>query len=172
MPRALTATEAERLHHALMDLVRAIQFRDRDRICCHDLSVTQFYALEAILRRSGISLNGLAAELYVDKSTASRIVDGLERKGIARREPDPSDGRSVRIAATSEGRDRYAPIEAELIEEGERLLAGMDPAERVAAPALVERIARGVVGRIEREDGRCSWMSASNARSPSPEVGR
>ena len=38
------------LHEALADLVRAYQFRDRDRICCHDISVTQCYALEALKR--------------------------------------------------------------------------------------------------------------------------
>ena len=29
------------LHEAVADLVRVYQFRDRDRICCHDVWVTQ-----------------------------------------------------------------------------------------------------------------------------------
>ena len=33
--------DAETLHAALSELVRVYQFRDRDRICCHDISVTQ-----------------------------------------------------------------------------------------------------------------------------------
>jgi hypothetical protein len=40
------AGDAETFHAALSELVRVYQFRDRDRICCHDVSVTQCYALE------------------------------------------------------------------------------------------------------------------------------
>lgn len=32
--------DAEELHEALNQLVRVYQFRDRDRICCYDVSVT------------------------------------------------------------------------------------------------------------------------------------
>jgi len=48
------------LFGALSDLVRVYQFRDRDRICCYDVSVTQCYALEALARRSAMTLNDLA----------------------------------------------------------------------------------------------------------------
>jgi hypothetical protein len=65
--------DARAVHEALSDLVRVYQFRDRDRICCHDVSVTQCYALEALIRRGPITLGELAAELYLDKSTASRV---------------------------------------------------------------------------------------------------
>ena len=33
----------------MADLVRVYQFRDRDHICCHDVSVTQCYALEMLV---------------------------------------------------------------------------------------------------------------------------
>lgn len=147
--------EAVRLHRALSDLIRAIQFRDRDQICCHDLSVTQCYALEAILRREGLSLNDLAAELFLDKSTASRIVDGLEEKGLARREPDPDDGRALRIVATDEGRETHERIEAELVGDVERMLEGLGARERESAARTVERLAAVTAERVERGGGRC-----------------
>ena len=70
--QSATADAAE-LYDALAALVRVYQFRDRDRICCHDVSVTQCYAMEALLKIGPCSLNALAAELYLDKSTASRV---------------------------------------------------------------------------------------------------
>ena len=73
------------LHKALADLVRAYQFRDRDRICCHDISVTQCYALEALKRDGPMRLNDLAARLFLDKSTSSRVLGALVRKGYAER---------------------------------------------------------------------------------------
>ena len=33
------------LHRVLLDLKRAYQFRDRECICCYDVSVTQCWAL-------------------------------------------------------------------------------------------------------------------------------
>ncbi len=80
------------------------QFRDRDRICCYDVSVTQCYALEALVRRGGMTLNDLAAHLYLDKSTASRVVDALERKGYVDRPPHPDDRRALLLEATAAGR--------------------------------------------------------------------
>ena len=53
-------SDASALQDALGELVRVYQFRDRDRICCHDVSVTQCYAIEALLRRGPSGLNELA----------------------------------------------------------------------------------------------------------------
>ena len=56
MARASTAADpsldrdAEALQDALSELIRVYQFRDRDRICCHDISVTQCYVLESLAR--------------------------------------------------------------------------------------------------------------------------
>src|SRR5579859_7609949 len=87
------AQDTEALYDALEDLLRVYQFRDRDRICCFDVSVSQCYALEGLVRRGSMTLNDLAAYLYLDKSTVSRVVDALERKGYVVRLPHLSDGR-------------------------------------------------------------------------------
>src|SRR5207249_8354060 len=92
---------ATELHDALLAFLRVYQFRDRDRICCHDISVTQCYAIDALLRRDLATLNELAAELCLDKSTASRVVATLERKGYVARAAHPRDGRSVVLTATA-----------------------------------------------------------------------
>src|SRR5256885_15790903 len=93
--------DASALQAAVADLVRVYQFRDRDRICCHDVSVTQCYALEALIRRGPVTLGELAAELYLDKSTASRVVASLERKRYVARSPHPTDGRAVLLRPTA-----------------------------------------------------------------------
>ena len=43
--------QGEAFHEALSDFVRAYLVGERDRICCHDISLTQCYAIEALLRR-------------------------------------------------------------------------------------------------------------------------
>lgn len=49
------------------------------------------------------TVRGLAAKLNLPKGTISRILDRLEGFGLARRQPDPSNGRSVLIARTGAG---------------------------------------------------------------------
>ena len=56
-PDSSLEQDAENLYAALSELVRVYQFRDRDTICCYDVSVTQCYAIEALLRRGPSGLN-------------------------------------------------------------------------------------------------------------------
>ena len=68
MARATSTTDSQQtaldrdargLHEAVADLVRVYQFRDRDRICCHDVSVTQCYALETIVEHGPLAPPGV-----------------------------------------------------------------------------------------------------------------
>ena len=68
--------------------MRVYQFRDRDRICCHDVSVTQCYALETLVDHGPLRLGALAQRLFLDKSTTSRVVATLVKKGYVEQQPD------------------------------------------------------------------------------------
>jgi MarR family transcriptional regulator, 2-MHQ and catechol-resistance regulon repressor len=135
------------VHAALSDLVRVYQFRDRDRICCHDISVTQCYALEALVRRGPSTLGQVAAELYLDKSTASRVIATLERKRYVRRASHPDDGRAVLLQATPAGRFLYDRINRGLIAEETELLRDFEPGVRAAAAEIIARLARAAAAR-------------------------
>jgi MarR family 2-MHQ and catechol resistance regulon transcriptional repressor len=143
---------AEALYEALNDLVRVYQFRDRDRICCHDVSVTQCYALDALLRRGPSTLNDLADELYLDKSTASRVVATLERKGYVAKGRDPKDARAFALTVSAAGRRLYQRIRKDLVAEERALIADFDPEVREAAARLIRRLARAAEARSGRRD--------------------
>jgi DNA-binding MarR family transcriptional regulator len=151
--------DARALYGAMSDLIRVYQFRDRDRICCHDISVSQCYALEAVVRQGGMTLNDLAAHLYLDKSTASRVVDSLERKEYVTRAPHPSDRRAVLLEPTPAGRDLYRRIEDDILAEEKTLLAGFDPEIRRAMTHLIARLARAAAERVETGGGSCCRVS-------------
>jgi DNA-binding MarR family transcriptional regulator len=139
--------QAEALYDALSELVRVYQFRDRDRICCHDVSVTQCYAIEALLRRGPSTLNELASELYLNKSTASRVVATLERKGYVARTSHPQDGRAIVLTVTASGKRLHDRIRRDLVGAEARLLADFEPSVRDAAPRLLLRLARAAEAR-------------------------
>jgi DNA-binding MarR family transcriptional regulator len=149
------ARETEELYDALEDLLRVYQFRDRDRICCFDISVSQCYALEGLVRRGAMTLNDLAAYLYLDKSTTSRVVDAVERKGYVARSPHPKDGRAVLLEATPAGRELEGTIRESILAEERRLLADFTPEVRQAMAQLIRRLARAASAAVEAGDGSC-----------------
>jgi ubiquinone/menaquinone biosynthesis C-methylase UbiE/DNA-binding MarR family transcriptional regulator len=101
------------------------------------------------------TLADLADEVYLDKSTTSRVVDSLVRKGYARRVPEPGDGRVTRIEATREGMDLYTVIDEHLIEQEKKLIADLEPGVRQATARVIARLARLAKDRLSREDGMC-----------------
>jgi DNA-binding MarR family transcriptional regulator len=150
------------LYAALTDLVRLYQFRDRNTICCHDISVTQCYALQSLERGGRMTLGALAGDLMLDKSTTSLVVETLERIGYVRRSAHPQDARSVNVEMTTKGRSLCTRIENELVEEERRVIADLDPEVRRAAIAVVRDLARLAAARMGRQapccgpDGECT----------------
>ena len=134
--------DSEDLHEALNQLVRVHQFRDRDRICCYDVSVTQCYAVETLVKRGALRLQVLAEEMFLDKSTASRVIDTLERKGYVSRVEDDEDRRAVRIQATDAGRELYAKITADPIAEQLAMIENLSAEARQGALSLLRQITR------------------------------
>jgi MarR family 2-MHQ and catechol resistance regulon transcriptional repressor len=147
--------DARDLSRALSDLIRVVQFRDRDRACCHDVSVSQCYALKAVVERGPLTVNDLAAELYLDKSTASRVANGLEEKGYVARERDARDGRVIRLVATAAGTTLHGRIEEDLAREYADLLSDFDPEVRAAMTRLLGRLAVSFAARVETSGGSC-----------------
>jgi DNA-binding MarR family transcriptional regulator len=152
--------DAAALYDALSDLIRVYQFRDRDRICCHDLSITQCYALEALTKRSGATLNDMAADLFLDKSTASRVVSALDRKGYVERRPHPEDRRAIQLVVTPAGRELHDRIRRDIIEQEKRLLRDFDPETRASLATLLRRLAQGAAAGVEVSGGMCCTKPA------------
>lgn len=159
-PSAPHETELDRdtreLYAALTDLVRLYQFRDRNVMCCHDVSVTQCYALHSLARGGSMTLGSLAADLMLDKSTASRVVEALERKGYVRRGPHPEDARAVRIDITAKGRSLHHRIEREIIDEERGIMENLEPGVRRAAIGVVRDLARLAAARMGRTAACCA----------------
>ena len=132
--------DAAAFTEALQDLLRLYQFRDRERICCHDITVSECYALEALVRGGPQTLNQVAATLRLDKSTASRVIRSLEEKAYVRRTPHPGDGRAVQLVPSASGERLFNRIHQELEGRYRAMLAGFDAQTRQAVLAVVRRL--------------------------------
>jgi DNA-binding MarR family transcriptional regulator len=140
--------DAEALQAAVAELVRVYQFRDRDRICCHDISVTQCHALEALVAHGPLRLGSLAERLFLDKSTTSRVVRALVRKGYVEQHPDATDGRATALRATRAGRNLCARITDDLVDQQKHVLADLDPDVRAGVVEVIRRLAQAADARF------------------------
>jgi MarR family transcriptional regulator, 2-MHQ and catechol-resistance regulon repressor len=153
--------DAERLHAALNQLVRVYQVRDRDAICCHDVSVTQCNALELLVERGPLRSLALADALMLDKSTTTRVVDALERKGYVERRQDPSDARAHALTVTRAGRALYERINEALVAQQVEILRDLDPAVRDGATEVLLRLARAAQSRLPSGAAATSCTTSS-----------
>ena len=59
---------------------------------------------------AGVPLGSVADGLLNRASDTTRLIDRLERAGLAERLPNPADRRGVLVRATEEGRRRFAAL--------------------------------------------------------------
>jgi DNA-binding MarR family transcriptional regulator len=74
----------------------------------------------------------IATRLNVTKSRVTRILEGLARKGLVDRSPDPADSRSQLIRLSSSGAALREEIDAFVRETHAGVLDQLAPSERLA----------------------------------------
>lgn len=139
---------ADELYEAINQLIRVHQFRDRDCICCHDVSVAQCYALETLVKRGPLRLQALADEMYLDKSTTSRVVDALLRKKYVLKLADPSDQRAVHLSLTPAGEALYRSIRQDLVKEEAAMIKELAPEVVDGALTLIRQLTTAARARL------------------------
>ena len=65
---------------------------------------TQLIVLALLVQYGPLRVGELARRVPCSQPTATTVVAGLLRAGLVDREPDPTDGRAIRVAATDAGR--------------------------------------------------------------------
>ncbi|MFE1310606.1 MarR family winged helix-turn-helix transcriptional regulator [Streptomyces sp. NPDC058755] len=91
-----------------------------------------------VLRRGPASMSVLATTLTCDASNMTGIIDRLEKRGLVRREPSPSDRRVKNVLLTAEGEQVIDVIRGKM----NNTLAGLNrlsQQEQDTLHALLER---------------------------------
>jgi DNA-binding MarR family transcriptional regulator len=131
---------ADRLHAAAIHLLRRLRREDE----AMGLTAARASALSVLVfGRRAVTPGALALTEQVSAPTITRLIVGMERDGLVRREPDPKDGRLVWLHATAKGarllhagrRRRVAALEADL-----RALTPADRQTLAAATGILERV--------------------------------
>jgi len=117
-----------------LDGISNIEFKELE------LSRGQYLYLVRIAEQPGIILERLAAILKVDKTTAARAIQKLERNGIVERRPSPTDKKQKQIFMTTKGQALYPIIHRENTYSNQVALQGFTPAERDQLADYLNRV--------------------------------
>lgn len=105
-----------------------------------DMTAEQWGAILVLGGGDAMTQGQLGEKLYLEKSSVSRLADGLERRGWIVRTKDPDDSRSKLVSLTPdalETAEQCAVIARETLEDAQH---GMTEEERMVCRSLLTRI--------------------------------
>jgi DNA-binding MarR family transcriptional regulator len=132
---------ADKLHSAAIHLLRRLRIEDE----ALGISAPRLSALSVVVFAGPIPIGELAGAEGVRPPTMTRLVDGLERDGLVKREPDPDDRRGVIVRATPKGvrtLTRGRARRVEVLAEQLRTFPREDLATLATAADVLDRVAR------------------------------
>jgi len=109
------------------------------------LRITQFLTLAALNEVGSAAVNALAERLDIERTAMGKMAGFLERDGLIRIRPSPTDGRSRLVELTEKGRRRHAEA-APLWREAQRQFEQLNGARHVTE--LRQRLRKMIVGNM------------------------
>ena len=124
-----------------------------------DLSMREYDVLYTLSRcRGPLRISELNRHVLLSQPALSRLVDRLAERGLVERQPDPADGRGVRLSLTGAGRARQRQIGRRHARSvAGALTAGLDHGELRQLETICLKLARqhaATPAAAEKEDIR------------------
>lgn len=82
----------------------------RNEAFCEGVTFHQFMILDAVAKEKELHMADLHKLLSVEKSTTTRLVNPLIKKGLLRRDTAAHDSRAAKLTLTSKGRETHKKV--------------------------------------------------------------
>ncbi|PTQ57050.1 MAG: Transcriptional regulator, MarR family [Candidatus Carbobacillus altaicus] len=115
------------------------------------LTMTDFIFLKHLEGEGGVPVTDLARHFGVSASYITNWADRLEKKGLIRRERQPSDRRVVLLMMTEEGEAVRKSVEEKRMSHVLELLAEIEDEELVTLNRILRKILNQLEEKVERE---------------------
>ncbi|MEO1022275.1 MAG: MarR family transcriptional regulator [Bacteroidota bacterium] len=109
--------------NAFIKLMRAsesVSSRLSRHLSEHNLTISQFGVLEALLHLGSLNQKELGQKLLKSGGNITLVIDNLQKRGLVERKTDPNDGRAYLIHLTKKGSEfisTFFPMHLEKISE-------------------------------------------------------
>ena len=104
----------------------------------------QFTLLGLLWRQDGLYQSELAERAFKDRHSVTRILAGLESKGLVERRPDERDARLARCHLTDKGRSLCGPLRKVHARHLKEAFRGMDAQEVAGLRAGLVKLRRNL----------------------------
>lgn len=121
-----------------LDAISNIEFKQ------FQLTKGQYLYIVRIFEREGIFPDQLAELIKVDRTTAARAIQKLEKNGFIEKKDDPHNKKIKRLYTTEKGKAIYPFIRRENDFSNEMALRGLSEAERETLLHVLQRIRENV----------------------------
>lgn len=146
----LDASPWLRVESTLMSTARLIREAFDARLKPLDLNLTQASLLAYVAEFGATTQTRLAEQIGTRRAAMGSVVDGLERRGLVERQPDPDDRRVWRIDISDDGRALAKQIvEVDEVLRGE-LRHGIGREERQALSWVLTRLQQNLQSAINQ----------------------
>lgn len=146
------------LDEILFDALRAIYQFERVKVSLFDLTYEEIYLLQFLRRKSVVPMTEIAGEMHIPVSTATRLIDRLERRHLVYRRKDETDRRKILVALAEEGEPLVARVEDHTFEtviENLKDFTGDEVRAFISTARCLDRILNLRGGHVKRmEDDR------------------
>ena len=103
--------------------------------------------------KGGISQQALSEKLVVTKSNVVGLVDRMEKQGLVKRQPHPTDRRFNQIVISQKGGELVQKVEAHYDQEVDRMMAELSESEKKAIIEATDKV-REFLKKCEEESDR------------------
>ncbi|TFH43152.1 MAG: MarR family transcriptional regulator [Chrysiogenales bacterium] len=101
----------ERLDTILFSALQAVYRFQQSKVAAYDLDYEDIYLLQFLRNSSPARMGEIAEEMRIPISTATRVVDRLERMRLLSRKKDERDRRNVLVSLERDGESAVTTIE-------------------------------------------------------------
>ncbi|MBN8954699.1 MULTISPECIES: MarR family transcriptional regulator [unclassified Rhizobium] len=123
------------------------------RVKALGFNIGQLPVLYMLRNGAEMSQKDLAKFAKIEQPSMAQMLARMERDGLIRRTPDPTDGRSSLVSLTDAARERL-PAARQALEEGrEVVLAGFSAEEVQTLLRLMRRLNQNLDRMVAEEDG-------------------
>lgn len=112
----------KKMDEVLSNLMLTFLQLERSGKCCHGVSLSQCHVLDSLLKKESLSMNELSKQMGLAKSTMTRVVNNMVRKGWIMRTKDQEDSRLVNIRLTWKGKEMAEKLDVSSQEYVQRVL--------------------------------------------------
>ncbi len=127
---AIPANQTDRFQHLIFDLYQCCQQRMQHQSERFNLPEAELRCLRLFGQERYLTPKGIARQMGVVKSRITKLISGLELKGLVQRFKDPQDSRISLLRLTSAGQTKLDRINAHLKSANRDVLARMTPEQR------------------------------------------